>query len=362
MALDPIYAKAVEGAAWEVPQNFDALFNWQYSDDRADLMNLYAKGKSMQWDTEERIDWSHEMDPDNPLGIPIEYFPLYGADFFMKMSKKEQGEARRHQAAWSNSQFLHGEQGALICSAKIVTNVPDIEAKFYAATQVMDEARHVESYKKLVEKIGMAYPITGPLKTLLDQVLRDSRWDMTYLGMQVVIEGLALAAFANIRDHGADPLASAVNAYVMQDEARHVAFGRLALREYYPELSQAERDEREEFLIEACYLMRDRFQNKEVWENLGYPMKECLEFLEQSDAMKMFRTNLFSRIVPIVKDIGLWGDKIQDAYGKMGILGFANVDIDAMQANDMAVAEEHDKRARKAHVDEVIGTGRSAAE
>jgi len=360
MALDPIYAAALEDSSWDVPQDYDALFNWNYSDERKDLLGLYNKGKSMQWDTESRIDWSHELDPDDPLGIPIELFPLYGADFFMKMSRKEQGEARRHQAAWSNSQFLHGEQGALICSAKIVTNVPDMEAKFYASTQVMDEARHVETYKKLVEKIGLAYPITGPLKTLLDQVLRDSRWDMTYLGMQVVIEGLALAAFSNIRDHSTDPLASAVNAYVMQDEARHVAFGRLALRDYYPELTQAERDEREEFLIEACYLMRDRFQNKEVWENLGFPMKECLEFLENSQGMQMFRTNLFSRIVPVVKDIGLWGDKIQHAYGQMGILGFANIDIDAMQANDMAVADEHD--ARRKHVEETIAAGKSAAE
>lgn len=224
----------------------------------------------------------------------------------------------------------------------------------------MDEARHVETYKKFVEKIGVAYPITGPLKTLLDQVLRDNRWDMTYLGMQVVIEGLALAAFANIRDHAKDPLASAVNAYVMQDEARHVAFGRLALREFYPELSQAERNEREEFLIEACYLMRDRFSSSEMWENLDYPIEECKRHLEGSESMKMFRTNLFSRIVPIVKDIGLWGDKIQSAYSDMGVLGFAQLDIDAMQEHDNAVAEEHD--ARRVHVDAAIDAGRSAAE
>lgn len=360
MAIDPLYTSALENSHWDVPQNYDTLFDWQYSDDRDDLLNLYNKGKSMQWDADVRIDWSHELDPENPMGIPKEFFPLWGADFFQKMSAKDQGEAIRHQAAWSNSQFLHGEQGALICSAKIVQNVPDLEAKFYASTQVMDEARHVEAYKKLVEKIGVAYPITGPLKTLLDQVIRDSRWDMTYLGMQVVIEGLALAAFSNIRDNAKDPLATAVNAYVMQDEARHVAFGRLALREYYPELTQYERNEREEFLIEACYLMRDRFKNTEVWELLGFPMKECDEFVENSEGLKMFRTQLFSRIVPIVKDIGLWGDKITSAYADMGILGFENVDVEAMQANDERVAEEHDER--RAHVDAAIAAGKSAAE
>jgi hypothetical protein len=360
MAIDPLYAKALEAAQWEVPQDYETLFDFEYSDDRADLLGLYSKGKSQQWDTDERIDWDHEIDPDNPMGIPKEFFPLWGANFFQKMSAKDQGEAIRHQAAWSNSQFLHGEQGALICSAKIVQNVPDLEAKFYASTQVMDEARHVETYKKLVEKIGVAYPITGPLKTLLDQVLRDTRWDMTYLGMQVVIEGLALAAFANIRDNARDPLFAAANAYVMQDEARHVAFGRLALREYYPELTQYERDEREEFLIEACYLMRDRFKNTEIWELLGFPMKECDEYVENSEGLKMFRTNLFSRIVPIVKDIGLWGSKIQNAYTDMGIIGFQHVDIDAKQAEDERIAEEHDERRQ--YVDATIKAGKSAAE
>jgi len=360
MAIDPLYTTALEDSQWEVPQNYDTLFNWKYSDDRKDLLNLYGKGKSMQWDSDARIDWSHELNPDNPMGIAKEFFPLWGADFFQKMSPKEQGEAIRHQSAWSNSQFLHGEQGALICSAKIVQNVPDLEAKFYASTQVMDEARHVEVYKKLVEKIGVAYPITGPLKTLLDQVIRDNRWDMTYLGMQVVIEGLALAAFSNIRDNAKDPLAAAANAYVMQDEARHVAFGRLALRDYYPQLTQYERDEREEFLIEACYLMRDRFKSTEVWETLGFPMKECDDFVENSEGLKMFRTQLFSRIVPIVKDIGLWGDKITSAYADMGILGFGNVNIEAMQENDMKVADEHDERRK--YVDSAIEAGKSAAE
>ncbi|WP_308909901.1 ferritin-like domain-containing protein [Pseudokordiimonas caeni] len=359
MALDPIYAKALEGSMWSVPQDYETLFNWNYSDDRKDLLNLYDKGKSMQWDTESRIDWSQDLTPGNPQDLPEELFPLYGADFYMKMSKEEQGVCRSHWQAWSTSQFLHGEQGALICAAKIVQNVPDTESKFYAATQVMDEARHVETYKKLVEKMGIAYPITGPLKTLLDQVIRDSRWDMTYLGMQVVIEGLALAAFAGIRDHAKNNLASAVNAYVMQDEARHVAFGRLALRAYYPELTQHERDEREEFLVEACYLMRDRFQGNEVWETIGLNVKDCVNYVQASQGMQMFRTQLFSRIVPVVKDIGLWGGRIQKAYGDMGILGFANVNLDAMSENDMKVAAEHD--ARRQHVEDVIEMGRSSA-
>jgi 1,2-phenylacetyl-CoA epoxidase catalytic subunit len=252
---------------------------------------------------------------------------------------------RRHFQAWQLSQFLHGEQGALICSAKIVQQVPRMDAKYYAATQVVDEARHVEAYSRLLhQKFELAYPINPYLRRLLDDVLSDARWDMTYLGMQVLIEGLALAAFQQIRDGAKNPLAAQVNAYVMQDEARHVAFGRLALREYYPELTQRERDEREEFAVEACYLMRDRFLAEEVFEALGLPVEECVAYTESSQLMREFRSRLFSRIVPTMKEIGLWGPRIRRAYANMGILGYAEVDVEALMKEDERVAESFDAR------------------
>src|SRR5262249_56581093 len=140
--------------------------------------------------------------------------------------------------ARSLPQFRQGARAALIATAKIVQTVPGVDAKFYAATQVMDEARHVEAYARLLhEKFELAYPITAGLRTLLEQTISDRRWDMTYLGMQILIEGLALAAFQRIRDTAKNPLAASVNAYVMHAEARHVAFARIALREYYPPLS-----------------------------------------------------------------------------------------------------------------------------
>ena len=194
--------------------------------------------------------------------------------------------------------------------------------------------------------------MTKPLKELLDQVLRDTRWDMTYLGMQVVIEGLALAAFARIRDYAQNPLAAAVNAYVMEDEARHVAFGRLALRDYYPQLTQAERDEREEFLVEACKLMRERFDAIELWQHLDVPIQEAVEYLLVSGAQQKFRSNLFSRIVPTVKDIGLWGERVRRGYEQLGVLHFAEVDVQALQEDDQRIAREID--ARRRHVDQTI--------
>jgi hypothetical protein len=329
---------------WAVPSGFDTAFRFEYDDGRSELLNLYRKGKKLQWDAAERIDWSQDLDPENPEGLPDESIPIFGWQGFAKLTKREKADVRRHYQSWQLSQFLHGEQGALICTAKIVQQVPQMDAKFYAATQVVDEARHVEAYSRLLhEKFELAYPINPQLRTLLDQILRDSRWDMTYLGMQILIEGLALAAFQLIRDGARNPLAAAVNAYVMQDEARHVAFGRLALRDFYPQLTEKERDEREEFVVEACILMRDRFLAEEVWESLGLPANECILHTDESAWMAEFRSYLFTRIVPNIKAIGLWGPRIKDAYGKMGILGFADVDAEALQRDDERVAEEFDR-------------------
>jgi hypothetical protein len=337
----------IDDLGWSIPGRFDTTFRWEYESNREPLMRLYEKGKNLQWNATSRIDWSQDLDPENPQELPDEAVSIHGSTIWERMSKREKANLRRHLQAWQLSQFLHGEQGALVCTAKIVQQVPNVDAKFYAATQVIDEARHVETYARLLhEKFELAYPITPTLKRLLNDVLSDSRWDMTYLGMQVLIEGLALAAFASIRDQAKNSLAAAVNAYVMQDEARHVAFGRLALRDYYPKLSEAERDEREEFVVEACYLMRDRFLSEEVWETVGLPVEDCVTFVESSQSMGEFRSRLFTRIVPTIKDIGLWGPKIRRAYTKMGIIGFADVDTETLSAEDEKVAEEFDALRR----------------
>jgi hypothetical protein len=339
------YPTPPDAIEWQVPQSCESTFRWEYEDGREKLLGLYAKGKRLQWDAAERIDWSQNLDPENPEGLPDEIIPIFGSSIWEKMTAAERVRLRHHFQAWQISQFLHGEQGALVCTAKIVQQVPSIDAKFYAATQVMDEARHVEAYSRLLhDKFDLVYPINPHLQRLLGDTLSDSRWDFTYLGMQVLVEGVALAAFGMIRDQATNPLARAVTAYVMQDEARHVAFGRLALRDYYPHLTAKERDEREEFVVEGCYLLRDRFLGDEVWATLGLPVEECKGYVDRSEMMKIYRSSLFMRIVPTIKDIGLWGPRIQKAYGDMGILGFADVDAEALGLHDEAVALEIDQR------------------
>jgi hypothetical protein len=364
MSTYDLYTSPVDRGTWEVPSTGAARFSWEYDDGRQRLLDLYQRGKDKQWDATKRIDWSLPVDPAHVMETPDDLCPIYGSRQWDALSAAERDELSQHLSAWLFSQFLHGEQGALTVAARIVESVPDMDAKFYAATQAMDEARHVELFQRFIrDKIGMYYPINTDLARLLADALSDSRWDLPYLGMQVLIEGLALAAFGVHRDIAANPLVKQVLAYVMQDEARHVAFGRLALRDYYAQLTAAERADREEFVVEGCYLMRNRFRAQEVWERMGFDVAECLEFTEHSPVQQAFRALLFSRIVPCVKDIGLWGEKVQRAYADLGVLDAAGTDLEALMRDDEDIAERIEREhaaefaVRQAEVDAAIEAG-----
>ncbi|MGU3778877.1 ferritin-like domain-containing protein [Burkholderia metallica] len=346
MTIEFHYEVPVTETCWHVNGRSDICLSWQYDRDREALLSLYEKGKRHQWDAALRIDWEQPFDEDNPLGLDDASIPIFGMPIWKRLSAGEKIDIRRHSQAYLISQFMHGEQAALIATARIMQSAPDLDAKFFAATQAMDEARHLEVYSKLLrDRFETAYPISAGLRSLLEAGLNDARWDMTYLTMQVLIEGLALAAFQRIRDLSDNTLAATINAYVMQDEARHVAFGRTALQDYYRHLTSAELDEREAFLIEGCHQMQQSCTQREVWERFGLPIRECLGLEEQSATGRQFHVSLFSRIVPIVKGIGLWGPRVREAFETMGVIDSANFDLDNEIARDDEIAEQIDADA-----------------
>ena len=256
-----------------VTDNCDAIFTWGYDKgERAKLDKLYEKAKTSQWNATTDLDWTIEVDPYEALDLEIERGLMGNQEEdpnspVAKWGDDEWREFGLQSVKWRLSQFLHGEQGALLCTAKIVETVPWIDAKYYAATQVVDEARHVEVFGRyLDEKLDGGYPINPHLRLLLDDIINDSRWDMTYLGMQIMVEGLALAAFGFMHDVTQEPLLKKLLRYVMSDEARHVAFGVLSLQEVYNEMDAAEIRERPEFAYEAARRRRDRYLQQEGGE------------------------------------------------------------------------------------------------
>ncbi len=308
----------VDEAIHIVEDNAPAIFTWDYEKGRRPALNkLYEKAKHAQWNGETDLDWSIEVDQEHFARMLSqmrqEQMAVAGLDFrgtpFENWGDDEWLAHAYESQNWSLSQFMHGEQGALVCTAKIVETVPWIDAKYYAATQVMDEARHVEVFAKYLDtKLDGHYPINTHLRMLLDDIINDSRWDMTYLGMQIMVEGLALAAFGMAMNTTPDPLLKQLLRYVMSDEARHVAFGVLSLKEYYAELTDAEMLERQEFAFEAAVRMRDRFLQQEVWGRLGVDVKEAVKLFEVPPEVKNqdpFQQLLFSKIVPNCKKLGL---------------------------------------------------------
>ncbi len=308
----------IEGLECQLNLNY----NWGYEKTRQDLRDLYKKAQRNQWNPDDTLPWETSVDLEKPE-YPVEMFPLYNPDIWHKMTPKERNHAQVEMFSWVTSQFMHGEQGALMAAAQLVTCVPDMDSKYYASTQVFDEGRHVEVYDRyLHEKIGFSYPISPYLKHLLDLILKDGRWDMKLLGMQIMVEGLALAAFGLIRQQTSEPLMKKLTHYVMLDEARHVAYGVLSLRDHYRDMKESERMEREDFVYEAAVLMRNRFLYEQVWEKLGMPVEQCMQISLECQSQIMFRQLLFSKIVPAIKKMGLLSKKQRGRFEELGILQF----------------------------------------
>jgi hypothetical protein len=315
-----------------VRDDSDALFTWDYSLARPNLRRLYEKAKVGQWNGTTDLPWDTAVDVEATIAadqaaISAGIDPARYADTpVAKWSDKEWIEFGIEGRRWSLSQFLHGEQGALLCTAKITETVPWYDAKLYASTQVVDEARHVEVFARyLDEKLGGGYQVNAHLRMLLDDIIQDSRWDMTYLGMQVMVEGLALAAFGFMHQLTGEPLLKQLLRYVMSDEARHVAFGVLSLQEAYAEMTDAEMKERQEFAFEASVRMRDRFLQQEVWERMGVKPKDIVPLVLQDPTRTMFQQMLFAKIVPNCKKLGLLDRNdgwLRHRYEEMGVIQF----------------------------------------
>jgi len=308
------------GGGLVVTREGEVQFSWDYSCGRVDLTKLYDKAKRSQWNATTDIDWSIEVDALDTGGL-ASYLPMIAAESFERFNERERAEAGRQFNAWITSQFLHGEQGALLATAKLVQEVPWTEAKYYGATQVIDEARHVEAYARyLDEKLELTYPVNDNLRQLLELVVADTRWDVTYLGMQIVVEGIALAAFGLIHQFSTEPLIKQITRYVMADEARHVAFGALSLAGVYDEMTESERHEREDFVVEAAWLMRDRFLATEVWERLGIPLDDGLRDSANSPMLQLFQRVLFAKITPNLRKIGLLTPRLTDRLVGIGAM------------------------------------------
>lgn len=315
-----------QGVPSVMPAKHGAYFNWAYPHDQPEMADLYGRAKRGQWDGDS-LPWELDVDFDNP---DLAMFPEgafdweFGRSIGMRLDEGERMKLLVDLGTWALSQFLHGEQGALLASAQVTEAVQFMDGKLYGATQVVDEARHVEVFSRyLLEKAGKVYQINDNLFTIIDALMTDGRWDLKFLGMQIMVEGLALGAFGTMYHQTREPLLRELLRNVIQDEARHVHYGVVALREHITtQLSERERREREDWAFEVAMLMRNRFLFYEVYDEwFGHKLSRAdwREFITRSPSMEQFRAMMFGRLVPNLREIGLLSARIRPHYERVGL-------------------------------------------
>jgi hypothetical protein len=332
----------LDGAFKIIEDHCDRIYTWNYERSRPQLVTLYNKAAQSQWASVTDLDWSTEVDPESlvnrdasNLQLMREATKIPGSPI-ATWGEKELLQLGLEMFTAMLSQFMHGEQGAMMTAAKIVETVPWIDAKYYAATQTMDEARHTEVFARYIEeKVGEAYPMNPNLEAQITGLLEDSRWDIAYLGMQIVIESLALAAFGDMARRTSEPLLKKLLRYVMADEARHVAFGILSLGEYYQHLSDAELKERQDFLLEHTVNARARSTTPEIWERMGVSAEAIIPFIVEAAAkvksspFVQFQNGFFAKLVPNVRKLGLLDANngyLRERWGEAGLLEYEFAD------------------------------------
>lgn len=306
-----------------VPASVDAHLTWDYDPRLPNVRSLYERAKHAQWNAATDVDWSVDVAFGSPLPDDSSFAQSsFEASPLARYGRPMWDTFRWEFQSWMVSQFLHGEQGALLSAARLVEVVPEIDAKYCAASQVADEARHIEVFSQYLRaKVPVPYPVSPPLSALLSDALADRRWDVTALGMQIMVEALALAAFrlANTTFH--DELIKQITQLVARDEARHVSFGVLSLDGLYGQMTAAERGEREEFTLEAAHLMSRRFQLEEIWDRIGIDQRRGIAYATTDTLMIQYRQAIFAKVVSALSRIGLMTDRVRDGFARLNLLG-----------------------------------------
>ncbi len=347
-----VLRRGKQGTPTTFPASHAAYFDWSYPADHPEMRELYRRAKAGQWDGETLLPWHTSVDPLNPE-VPI--LPPEFIDFSIlerhgiKLTPAEHRKFLHSLVSWMLSQFLHGEQGALQAAAQVTEAVQFFDGKLYGGTQVVDEARHVEVFHRYLDtKLDKLYQVNDNLFVIIDALMTDSRWDMKFLGMQIMVEGLALGAFGTLYKLTQEPLLKQLLKMIIQDEARHVHYGVLALREHITKhLSESERREREDWSFEVALLMRNRFMAYEVYEEWfqgALPRSVWREFIYAAPGMEEFRTVMFSRLVPNLREIGLLSPRVQARYAEVGLMKYAG-GLAADQLSGDAMLAELDRGA-----------------
>lgn len=316
-----------------VKASLEAIYNWSYEPEIDELRTLYANGLERQWIAMRDLDWERGVDKRAfSETFSLGGLPVSETRFWKSLPEQTRWEVARRSACFMLSNFLHGEQGALMVAGQLVNAVPHMDGKLYAATQTLDEARHVEVFAAYVELLDEVTEISPGLKRLLDNVLSTDDWRLKAVGMQVVAEGLALYSFRDMRNGTREPLLKQMLTYVARDEARHTGYGIKYLNRVVPQLDRREKDRLEDFAFESARLLIDsraglsmREQVLSIWSAAGVdPMDAMAKLAGEREAIGAALAKSGGRtgpvsgfVIPTLRAIGLFSERIEGHFAEM---------------------------------------------
>ena len=311
----------------EVLTQVKTLWKFDYEPKIKALRDLYEIAKKEQWNAATDIPWDLEIDKGGDILDPAQdRFREF--DFVKELSEEQQTELAIRRAAWTLSQFLHGEQGALLCCGQLVEAVPDIDGKLYAATQVVDEARHVEVFHRYLKRLDRVYPIDPVLQAVINQILEADLWQMKCVGMQVIVEGLAMGAFKTMKEGTRDELLRKIVGLTAQDEARHVSYGLIYMKDELPRMPDPDRDRVEDFAIAAVEAMAGRRRGRgmanqmALFGDMGIDVEAAVREAREKFSDPEFRQrqpNVFrDYVVPQLQRIDLITERTAPRYRELG--------------------------------------------
>jgi len=307
------------------------LWRYDYDTNIKALRDLYEVAKREQWNAATDIPWELETDPSQVGDMSATFDEPY--DFVKALSTEKQIELARRRSAHLLSTFLHGEQGAMMICGQLVEVVPDMDAKLYASTQVIDEARHVEVFHRYIQRLDKVYPIMPGLKALLNAVLTADLWQMKCVGMQIIAESLAMGSFKTMLKITNDEVFRKVLELTSQDEARHVSYGLIYMKDAIPKMNERDRDRLEDFAWTAMTLLASTPQMEkgkeyvdpmeEIYTDVGIDPKkaasEIVSRMRDPEAVKAQPNPFREYAFPQLERVGLITDRTISKYREVGL-------------------------------------------
>ncbi len=313
----------------EAPNTSASLWNLEYDPDFAKGRKLYELAKRKAWDPAIDIDWNNTIGA-GVLPLRPEFWSAAQMGLTDVLSEQEVIALSHRESGWTLSQILHAEQGSMLICSQLVDMRPDMDGKLFLASQVMDEARHIEVFRRYLERMEV-HPMDFNIKFIIDSILGMNNWHKKAIGMLVLVEGYAMGVFNYLHRISLDPCINSILELVMQDEGRHVGFGIESIAEEMHDLKPAERRELEDYAFSLCrtlFFGRERGgfrgQVELYWQasqgRMGLSHNEFETAAVTNKAMNEFQNDVFhNHLIANLKRIQLISDRIAPQYHELGL-------------------------------------------